>query len=66
MNQEHENADQPLISQVAEDDEESGETVVKSVLEKVAFGTDENMAKETTKMLTKLQNIEDLHLKGHI
>lgn len=66
MNQEDEDADEPLIGEVAENDEKSGKAVVESILKKVAFGTDKDVSKETTEMLSKLQDVEDLHLESHI
>lgn len=66
MDQENEDADEPLICQVAEDDKESREAVMKSVLEKVALGTDEDVAEETAEVFAELQYVENFHLKSNV
>jgi hypothetical protein len=40
--------------------------VVQRVLEEVAFGTDENVREETAEVLPELQDVEHLHLEGHV
>lgn len=66
MDEEHENSHQPLVCQVAENDQEDRESVVQCVLEKVALGTDEKVPEEATEMFAELRNVEHLHLEGHV
>ena len=64
MNEENEDTDQPLISQVTENNQENRQAVVESIFEKVAFRTNEDMTEETTEVLSKLSNVEYLHFQG--
>ena len=66
MNKEDEDTNQPLISQITENYEENGKSVMESVLEEVALRSDEDMPKETTKVFPELSDVEDLHLKCNV
>lgn len=63
MNQKHEYSNQPLVCQIAEHNQEYWESMMKSILEKVTFASDENVTKEPTEMFPTLANIEYFHLK---
>ena len=66
VDEEHEDADQPLISEVAEDHQEDWESVVEGVLEKIALGPDEDVPEETAEVLSELGNVKHLHLEGDV
>lgn len=54
MNHEDENPDNPLISQVREENEKSWKSVMKSVFIEVSLCSDEEMLEESAQMFTKL------------
>ncbi len=64
MDEEDEDPHQPLVCQVAEDDQEDRESVVQRVLEKVALGTDEKVSEEATEMFAELRDVVHFHLEG--
>ena len=66
VNQQHEDADVPLVGEIAECDEEYGEAMMESELEEIAFWTNEAMTKEATEVFSELDYVEHLHLEGGI
>ena len=66
MHQKDEQADQPLVRQVAEDDQKDWKTMMQCVLEEASLGADEQMAEKASKVLTKLADVKDFHLKGDV
>lgn len=66
MDEENEDADVPLVGEIAEHDQEYRQSVMKSILKEVSFSSDEDMPEETTEVLAELSNVEDLHLEGRI
>ena len=66
VDEEDEDADEPLVGQVAEDDEEGWEAVVQAVLEEIALGPDEEMGEESAEVLAELDYVEDFHLEGFV
>ena len=66
MNEKNEDTDEPLIGEVAEDNEESGESMMKAILEEVALWPDKEVAKESTEVLAELNDVEDFHLQSFI
>lgn len=64
VSKEDEDADQPLIGEVAEGDQNGRKSMVKSILVEVALSSDEDMIEKAPKVLAKLNYIEDLHLKS--
>ena len=63
MNKKHEDANEPLIGQIAEYNQEDGKRMMKSILKEIALRSNEDMTKESTKMLTELSNVKDLHFE---
>lgn len=63
VDQQHEDADHPLVGEVAEDDQEDRQPVVQRVLEEVALGFDEDVREEAAEVLARLADVEDLHLQ---
>ena len=51
-----------MIGEVAENDQKSWESMMKAILEEVAFRSDEEMSKKSAKVLSKLNDVEDFHL----
>ena len=66
MKEEHKETNKPLIREVAKDYEEDRETMVQSILKEISFRTNEDMPKESREMLSKLNYINNFHLKGYI
>ena len=64
VDHQHEHPDVPHVGQVAENNQEDRQAVVKGVLEEVALGTDEDVAEETAEVLAELGNVEHLHFKS--
>jgi hypothetical protein len=62
MDEEYEDADVPLVGEVAEHYQEYRQSVMKSILKEVSFSSDEDMSEEPTEVLAELSNVEDLHL----
>jgi hypothetical protein len=66
VDEQHEDSNEPLVGEVAEDDEEGREAVVQRVLEEVPLRTDEHVAEEPAEVLPELQDVEHLHLEGRL
>ena len=62
VKKQNKDANMPLISQIAEHDQEDGKTVMEGVLKEVSLWPDEDMPKPTAEVLSKLANVEDFHL----
>lgn len=58
MDQKHEDADEPLVGEVTEQDQVSGQSVVQGILEVVALRPDADMAEEDSKLLPELNHVE--------
>jgi len=61
MYQKHKNADEPLICEVAEDNQESWQSMVKGVFEIISFRANEHVVKESTEVFSELNNIKHFH-----
>lgn len=63
---EHEDADQPHVHGVGEEDEEGGQGVMQQVLVVAALGLDERVAEVAPHVLPELDVVEHLHAPGRI
>jgi len=66
MYQEDKDTDMTLVSQITEENQEYGKTVVKTILKEISFCPNENVHKEETEVLSELTKVKDFHLEGWV
>lgn len=63
VDQQHEDTDDPLVGEVAENNQKHGEAVMERVLEEVALCLDEDVREEPAEVLARLADVEHLHFQ---
>lgn len=66
MNKEHKAANQPVVHEVREDNEENWKCMVESKLIKVTLRPNEKMDKCPAKVFTELDEVIDFNLRGEL
>lgn len=64
MNEQHKYSYQPLVRQIAENNQKDGKSMMQTILKKASLGTNKHMRKQTTKMFSKLHDIKYFHLES--
>lgn len=64
MVKDDEDADQPVVHEVAEEDQEGREGVMQCVFVEIAFRPNEGMRNESVEVLAEGYHVEDLHTNG--
>ena len=64
MEEEHHDADEPHVGEIAEHDQEGAQTVVQGILVEIALCADEDVGQEPADVLAELKDIVVSHLVG--
>lgn len=66
MAEQHHYSNQPLVSQIRKQDQESRQRVMKNVLIVVPFLSDEHMGEQSAEMFAELQQVKNFHSLGSL